>query len=172
MNLKIICTAVAVGLLALAGCGSAGHGAAATPTAATRTVTVKPSQAPSSPSPPPTVTKTAAPTSVPSASTPAGIQAVTPWAVVSEYYGDIESGDYAGAYALLSSGSVTGQTYQQFVNGFACTSYENLRELGTAGNMVTISLDATQCDGTLNHYQGTYTVQNGLITAADVSQTG
>jgi glucose/arabinose dehydrogenase len=171
MNLKIICTAAAAGVLALAGCGSGGHATAAAPTAVTRTVTVRPSQAPSSPSPPPTVTKTVVPAPAPSASSPASIQAVTPWAVVSEYYGDIESGDYAGAYALLSSGSVTGQTYQQFVNGFACTSYENLRDLGTTGNTVSISLDATQCDGTVHHYQGTYTVQNGLITAADVTQT-
>jgi hypothetical protein len=171
MNLKIICMAATTGVLALAGCGSGSHGAAARPTPATRTVTVEPSHAPSSPSPPPTVTKTAVPAPAPTASSPGGIQAVTPWAVVSEYYGDIESGDYADAYALLSSGSVTGQTYQQFVNGFACTSYENLRDLGTTGNTLSISLDATQCDGTVNHYQGTYTVQNGLITAADVTQT-
>jgi hypothetical protein len=167
MNLKIIYVTV-IGALVLAGCGSASHAAAPT---VTHTITVTPSPAPRSPSPTPTVTQTATP-APPPPSSPPGIQAVTPWAVVSEYYGDIESGDYAGAYALLSSGSVTGQTYQQFVSGFACTTYENLSDLGTTGDTVTISLDATQCDGTVNHYQGTYTVQDGRITAADITQTG
>lgn len=92
--------------------------------------------------------------------------------MVSEYYGDIESGDYQDAYALLSSGNVTGQTYQQFVGGFACTSYEDLAELGTTGDTVSVSLDALQCDGVVNQYQGTYTVANGLIAAADIQQTG
>jgi hypothetical protein len=167
VNLKIIYVTV-IGALVLAGCGSASHAAAPT---VTHTITVTPSPAPRSPSPTPTVTQTATP-APPPPSSPPGIQAVTPWAVVSEYYGDIESGDYAGAYALLSSGSVTGQTYQQFVSGFACTTYENLSYLGTTGDTVTISLDATQCDGTVNHYQGTYTVQDGRITAADITQTG
>jgi hypothetical protein len=167
VNLKIIYVIV-IGALVLAGCGSASHAAAPT---VTHTITVTPSPAPRSPSPTPTVTQTATP-APPPPSSPPGIQAVTPWAVVSEYYGDIESGDYAGAYALLSSGSVTGQTYQQFVSGFACTTYENLSDLGTTGDTVTISLDATQCDGTVNHYQGTYTVQDGRITAADITQTG
>jgi hypothetical protein len=167
VNLKIIYVIV-IGALVLAGCGSVSHAAAPT---VTHTITVTPSPAPRSPSPTPTVTQTATP-APPPPSSPPGIQAVTPWAVVSEYYGDIESGDYAGAYALLSSGSVTGQTYQQFVSGFACTTYENLSDLGTTGDTVTISLDATQCDGTVNHYQGTYTVQDGRITAADITQTG
>ncbi len=67
---------------------------------------------------------------------------------------------------------MTGQTYQQFAAGFDCTSYEDLADLGTAGDTVSVSLDAAQCDGTVNQYQGTYTVQNGKITAADIRQTG
>ena len=66
---------------------------------------------------PPASTAPAGPTGVP-ASTP---NVTDPWAVVSAYYGDIESGNYAEAWALLSSGATTGQTYQQFVSGFACT---------------------------------------------------
>jgi hypothetical protein len=170
MKLKIIYVVV-IGALMLAGCGGAGNAAAPSRTV-TRTMTVTPSPAPRSPSPTVTQTVTPAPTPTPAPPSSPGIQAVTPWAVVSEYYGDIESGDFADAYALLSSGSVTGQTYQQFASGFACTSVENLSDLGTTGDTVTISLDATQCDGTVNHYQGTYTVQDGRITAADITQTG
>jgi hypothetical protein len=161
--------------LTAAGCASAGHGASGSQPAQTVThvVTVTPSAAPtvtqtvtappsSAPAPPPAVT-----------TQPSGIRASTPWAVVSEYYGDIESGDYADAYALLSNGAVTGQTYQQFVAGFACTAYQGLTDLGAVGDTVTISLQAVDgCKGTAQTYTGTYTVQGGVITAADIHQTG
>ena len=91
--------------------------------------------------------------------------------MVSEYYGDIESGDYPDAYALLSSGSVTGQSYRQFADGFACTTVEDLAEIGATGDTVTVSLEALQCNGTANQYQGGYTIQNGLIASADITQT-
>jgi hypothetical protein len=32
-------------------------------------------------------------------------------------------------------------------------------------------IDATQLDGSVKTYAGTYTVQNGVIVAADISQT-
>jgi hypothetical protein len=179
MRLLLVFVAV-VAALALAGCStgnSAAHPASVGAPNAGHAVTVRPSPS-LSPSPAPTVTRTKTATVPPSTpgptgASPAGVQAKTPWAVVSEYYGDIESGDYAGAYALLSSGSVTGQTYQQFASGFACTSYENLADVGTSGDTVSISLEANNsCTGATQQYQGTYTVQNGLITAADITQTG
>jgi hypothetical protein len=41
------------------------------------------------------------------------------------------------------------------------------------GDTVSISLEANNsCTGATQQYQGTYTVQNGLITAADITQTG
>ena len=96
-----------------------------------------------------------------------------PWAVVSAYYGDIESGNYPEAWALLSSGATTGQTYQQFVNGFACTGSQNLTEVGESGDQVTFDLDAANsCTGQVQHFTGTDTVQNGRIVAANVMQTG
>lgn len=143
MAIKIIWAVAAIGMLTLAGCGNLGHDAAATsspgPTV-THTVTATPTASPA-----PTVTKMATVTPAPSVASPAGIPAVTAWSVVSEYYGDIESGDFQDAYALLSSGNVTGQTYQQFMDGFSCTSYEDLAELGTTGDSVSVSLDALQC---------------------------
>jgi hypothetical protein len=44
--------------------------------------------------------------------------------------------------------------------------------VGTTGDTVTISLSTTQCDGSVKQYQGTYTVRNGVITAANIQQTG
>jgi hypothetical protein len=96
-----------------------------------------------------------------------------PWAVVSAYYGDIESGSYAQAWALLSSGAVTGQTYQQFVDGFACTGAQQLTDQGESGNQVSFSLAATDsCTGAVQHFSGTDTVSGGRIVAAHIIQTG
>jgi curli biogenesis system outer membrane secretion channel CsgG len=96
-----------------------------------------------------------------------------PWSVVSAYYGDIESGNYAQAWSLLGSGATTGQTYQQFVNGFACTGGQSLTEVGESGDQVTFDLAATNsCNGQVQHFTGTDTVVNGTIVGADVHQTG
>jgi hypothetical protein len=147
---------------------AAPRSAAPTP-AVTKTVTMTPTAAPTTAAPAAPAT-TAAP--VAPAAAPAGDPNVTqPWAVVSAYYGDIESGDYAGAWALLDSGLTTGQTYQQFVDGFACTGPQDLTETGHSGDQVSFDLAATDdCTGAVQNFSGTDTVQGGLIVAADVSQ--
>ena len=142
------------------------------------------SSSPSSPSSSaaagPTVTKTrikrqAVPVQSPAA-TQSQVQTPTvsdPWAVVAAYYGDIESGNYPEAWALVSSGAVTGQTYQQFVAGFSCTGSQQLNEIGESGDQVTFRLAATDdCTGVVQHFTGTDTVINGKIAAADVHLTG
>jgi hypothetical protein len=133
----------------------------------TKTVTTTPTAAPTSAAPP-----APAPTAAPVA--PAADPNVSqPWAVVSAYYGDIESGDYAGAWALLDSGLTTGQTYQQFVDGFSCTGAQALTENWASGDQVNFDLAATNnCTGAVQDFSGTDTVQGGLIVAADVSQVG
>jgi len=114
--------------------------------------------------PPPSATAPPAPVTVPNVT--------SPWAVVSAYYGDIESGNYAEAWALLDSGATTGQTYQQFVAGFACTGAQQVTDDGTSGDQVSFSLAATDtCTGQVHTYAGTDTVQDGKIIAADVTQT-
>jgi hypothetical protein len=131
--------------------------------------------APSTPSgsPAPTVTVTA-PTPAPASEPVSTVPNVTgPWAVVSAYYGDIESQNYQQAWALVSSGAVTGQTYQQFVNGFACTGSQDLAEISQSGDQVTFNLTAANtCTGAVQHFTGTDTVQNGKIVAASVQRTG
>jgi hypothetical protein len=126
------------------------------------------SRAPSS-SAPATVSPQAAPPS--STAAPASPNVTDPWAVVSAYYGDIESGNYQQAWALLDSGATTGQTYQEFVNGFSCTGGQQLNEISETGDQVTFSLAATDtCNGQVQHFTGTDTVQNGKIVAANVNQ--
>jgi hypothetical protein len=96
-----------------------------------------------------------------------------PWAVVSAYYGDIESGDYPQAWALINSGATTGQTYQQFVSGFACTGAQQVSEISASGDQVTFSLAASNsCTGQTEQFTGTDTVEGGKIVAANVSQDG
>ena len=96
-----------------------------------------------------------------------------PWAVVAAYYGDVESGDYQQAYALLGGGMTTGQTYQQFVDGYACTGGQTVSENWESGDQVNFDLTAfNNCSGSEQYYTGTDTVQNGQIVAADIVQSG
>jgi len=96
-----------------------------------------------------------------------------PWAVVSAYYQDINSHHYARAWALISSGLATGQTYQQFVAGYACTGTERPAKLGQYGHQVRFNLTVVNdCTGSAQYYTGTDTVRGGKIVAADVTRTG
>ena len=179
--------ALAAALLGLAGCAThstvtveqapstASHSATAAARlpgpapAVTKTVTTTPTAAPTTAAPAAPAT-TAAP--VAPAAPGADPNVSQPWAVVSAYYGDIESGDYAGAWALLDSGMTTGQTYQQFVSGFSCTGGQALTENWQSGDRVNFDLAATDnCSGAVQNFSGTDTVQGGLIVAADVSQS-
>jgi hypothetical protein len=177
--------ALAAALLGLAGCSThstvtvgvapstAGHSATpaarlpAPAPAVTKTVTAT--------APAPAPASTAAPVAAASpsaASAPAADPNVSdPWAVVSAYYGDIESGDYQNAYALLDSGMTTGQSYQQFADGFACTGSQILSENWESGDEVNFDLAATDdCTGVVQDFSGTDTVEDGQIVAADISQ--
>ena len=191
MRTAYAAAALAAALLGLAACETPATVTEVAPaTTSHPATTAPPSPAPRSAAPTPAATKTVIRyrevTATPSAAAPApgpAAPATTrapaadpnvtdPWAVVSAYYGDIESGDYAGAWALLDSGLTTGQTYQQFVDGFSCTGGQELSENWASGDQVNFDLAATDsCTGAVQDFSGTDTVQGGLIVAADVSQT-
>jgi hypothetical protein len=174
--MKLVITALAAAAaLGLAACGTG----PSIPVAETHSTTSPSSTRPAAPAP--TVTKTIikrehAPVSLSPAPAPSPVtvpNVTDPWAVVSAYYGDIESGNYLQAWALISSGMVTSQTYQQFASGFGCTGAQQLTELGESGDQVQFDLAATDdCSGAVQQYTGTDTVVNGKIVAADVAQTG
>ena len=104
---------------------------------------------------------------------PADQNVTDPWAVVSAYYGDIESGNYPQAYALIGYGATTGQSYQEFAAGFTCTGSQGVSENWDSGNQVNFDLAATdRCTGVTQYYTGTDTVENGTIVAADITQAG
>jgi hypothetical protein len=182
--MKLSMVAVGAGLVGLTACGTtsvtvmqtpAAHSAASASRGATkavaptktvvkyRTIVATPSTAPSTTAAPPAAPAPAAPQQ------PADQNVTDPWAVVSAYYGDVESGNFRQAWRLIGSGSTTGQTYQQFVDGYACTGSQDLSEVGESGNTVTFNLTATDsCTGQVQHYSGTDTVQNGTIVADNV----
>jgi hypothetical protein len=189
--MKLSRIAVAAGLAGLAACGAApvtvtqspaAHSAAtaADNPAPTKTVVkyrtvvaAPPSTAPPSTAP---STTAAAPPVAPAPAAPqqpADQNVTDPWAVVSAYYGDIESGNYEQAYALIGYGATTGQSYQQFADGFACSGAQSLTENWDSGDQVNFNLAAVDsCTGATQFYAGTDTVQNGIIVAASVVQTG
>jgi eukaryotic-like serine/threonine-protein kinase len=141
-----------------------------------RIVTVTSTTRPSTPAAATTPPATTAPAPSPSTvyvptPVPAPPEITDPWAAVSAYYGDIESGDYAEAWALLSpSMQAALGPYGAWVAGYQTTLATSVSEIGEAGDTVTISITAEQSDGSSRSYTGYYTVDNGKITSAQITQ--
>jgi hypothetical protein len=112
---------------------------------------------------PATIAPTVRPTAP--ARTPTG-----PAATVRAYVAAINGHDYVRAWSL--GGRNTGRSYPSFVSGFSTTARDTLSIVSVLGDVVTARLTATQTDGTVNTYQGTYTVDSGVITHFDVLQVG
>jgi serine/threonine protein kinase len=93
-----------------------------------------------------------------------------PAATAEAYIAAINAHDYAKAWNL--GGKNTGSSYSAFVNGFNGTATDNLTVLSVAGNVVTVRLAATQTDGSVKSYQGTYTVVGGVITQSHIQPAG
>lgn len=93
-------------------------------------------------------------------------------AVVTQYYQDLSNGDYADAWTL-GGVNIAGADYNTWVAGYATTTSVTLdTESQWSSTSVSASITATQSDGGSTSYQGTYTVEGGVITSADVTQTG
>ena len=95
---------------------------------------------------------------------------VRPTATVRAYVAAINGHHYARAWRL--GGRNTGGSYPDFVSGFTGTAKDRLTIVSVSGNVVTARLSAQQSDGTVDTYQGTYTVHHGVITGFDVVQVG
>jgi curli biogenesis system outer membrane secretion channel CsgG len=185
--MRIANAALAAALLGLAACAThetvtvsqtpstPGHSAtavqrSAAPTPAVTKTVVKYRNATPTAAAPTTTAPTTAAAAAPAPAPAAAPNVTDPWAVVSAYYGDIESGDYQDAWQLLDSGMTTDQTYQQFVDGFNCTGSQDLSENWESGDEVNFDLAATDdCSGAVQDFSGTDSVVNGQIVAADIS---
>lgn len=139
------------------------------------------------PAPAVTVTRTVpAPTSrtagpAPTSPAPATTAAASPAAprpqltnasaVVEQYYQDITDHDYRAAWALGGS-NIAGTTYDRWVAGFGTTESITLGAVSEFGaSRVEAVLYATQTDGTLKTYAGTYRVADGVLVGASIRQT-
>lgn len=110
-----------------------------------------------------------------------GPQAEAATNVVMGYFGSINAKDYQAAYAALGSSLQAGQPYAAFAAGYATTLKVEPSGILISGSteqavvyQVTLSLSATQNDGSVKNYKGTYSLgtENGIwkIVAADVAQ--
>ena len=97
-------------------------------------------------------------------------QLTGPAATVRTYVAAINGHDYARAWRL--GGRNTGRSYPSFVSGFSTTVRDTLTIVSVSGDVVTARLTAQQTDGTVDTYQGTYTVDSGVIIGFDVLQVG
>ncbi|HEY7429866.1 MAG TPA: helix-turn-helix domain-containing protein [Streptosporangiaceae bacterium] len=129
------------------------------PAAAHHTVT--PSATPAEPTP----SRVASPHPTAPARAP-----LRPAAIVRAYIAAINGHHYARAWRL--GGRNTGDSYGSFAEGFSGTARDTLSIVSVSGNVVTARLRAQQTDGTVSVYEGTYTVQHGVITGFDVAQVG
>ena len=102
--------------------------------------------------------------------TPAGSGPLGPAATVQAYFAAINRHDYSRAWSL--GGKNTASSFSQFQNGFAGTASDQVTIVSVSGGVVTVKLVATQTDGTVKDYAGTYTVDQGVIAGSDIKQTG
>lgn len=101
-------------------------------------------------------------------------------AVIRDYYGAINSGDFARAYALWSDGGrASGQSQPQFAAGFADTTGVSVEmqppgEVGAAAGSryieIPVTITATNRDGSQHRFAGTYTLRRAMVDGATPEQ--
>src|SRR5690606_894470 len=168
---------------AAAGQSAAAEDALPAPAAGTGPVTGMPPPGPSTPDPGQQVV---APAPLPDiAGVPDGEAAAAPGAeaavaVLRDYYAAIEARDYARAYAQWEDGGrASGQTPEQFANGFADTRAVAL-SVGQPGRIdagagqrhieIPVSLQATRSDGGIRRYAGSYVLHLTVVDGATPEQ--
>jgi hypothetical protein len=94
----------------------------------------------------------------------------SPSGTVGAYFAALNDHDYVKAWDL--GGRYTGSAYTGYVNGFGTTAKDTVTIVSVSGSVVTARITAMQTDGTVKTYQGTYTVNKGVITQFNVQQVG
>ena len=93
-------------------------------------------------------------------------------AVVDQYYQDLNAHNYQGAWQLGGSNLSGGSGYGTWMAGYATTANINASTMQTNHRTVSVNITATQTDGSVKTYTGSYTVAHGAIVAANITQTG
>ncbi|MFE0380726.1 hypothetical protein ACFW1M_35350 [Streptomyces inhibens] len=90
-------------------------------------------------------------------------------AIVEEFYQDINDHDFAAAWDLGGK-NIGGSSYSEWVAGYDTTASIELSAVNTESpGQGGADLRATQSDGSVRVYQGTYTVSDGVIVGADIT---
>jgi hypothetical protein len=90
-------------------------------------------------------------------------------AVVDQFYQDLNAHDYQAAWQLGGSNLSGGAGYGAWVAGYATTASTSASTVQDDDGTVSVNITATQTDGSVKTYVGTYTVANGVIVAAHIS---
>lgn len=101
-------------------------------------------------------------------------------AVIRDYYASINSGSFGRAYSLWGDGGrSSGQSPQQFADGFAGTAGVTVQiaspggmeaDAGSRSIIVPVAITATREDGSVRHYDGTYTLRRSVADGATPEQ--
>jgi hypothetical protein len=92
-------------------------------------------------------------------------------AIVDQFYQDITDGNFTAAWSLGGQ-YIGGSDYSQWVAGYSTTASISVgTESDFGSGQVRAEIIATQDDGSVSTYEGTYTVTGGAITAASIVRT-
>jgi hypothetical protein len=156
-----------------AGCGTTKAASPPRPVVTKTVITMVPAATMTKPTASASSSAPTGPPAQPAQPAPAQPQFANATAVVSQFYQDITDHNYSAAWALGGDNISNGVSYATWVAGYADTTASIA--LGTisdfGADQVQADLVATQLDGSVKTYQGTYTVQNGVIVAANIIQT-
>ena len=92
-------------------------------------------------------------------------------AVVDQFYQDLNAHNYRAAWKLGGSNLSGGSGYGTWAAGYATTASISASTVQTNHHTVSANITATQTDGGVKTYTGTYTVAHGAIVAANITQT-
>ena len=179
MRKSLVTLAIAAGTVTAVGAGTAGYAIAAKtavterPVAAVHVAKPKP-KVPADPKPRhhrPRVKIVHAQPAAPAPAPAPQPQLTNASAVVMQFYQDLSNHDYADAWSL-GGDNIGGSDYNGWAAGYATTASITVTSYGTwSDGTVWADISALQTDGTTRTYSGTYTVANGVIVSASITQT-
>ncbi|MFF9003297.1 hypothetical protein ACF1GW_37375 [Streptomyces achromogenes] len=89
--------------------------------------------------------------------------------VVTTYYDHLNAGDFQAAWSM-GGGRLYGGSYSDWVAGFSSTAHIDVTASDNGGGQVAAEIRATQTDGSVQVFRGTYTVSDGQLVGADIRQ--
>ncbi|MEV6838612.1 zinc ribbon domain-containing protein [Streptomyces sp. NPDC051133] len=89
--------------------------------------------------------------------------------VVTSYYDLLNAGDYSAAWDMGGSNLFNG-SYANWVAGFRTTAHVDVTTSDDGYGEVGVAIRATQTDGSVRSFTGTYSVQDGKIVGARIRE--